>query len=212
MSPDPNAEAEASAVVNNLQTGEYVFLDNEARKIIDNNGCTLLEKFLTHKQLYLTWPSVTKSELIVSAFLESVTEARIRGVLIDKKARSYFLMVDDETEKTVNKLINKINLLNTLCKNKFGCALFVNDAKLMLNLKHPVGNEPEYVFRIETIACIIDNIYREDITKRIQTLASLQKSDEKIGSITMIEALLKEKGIHPKEPIKMLRNLNTLFK
>jgi hypothetical protein len=90
MSPDPNAEAEASTVIKNLQTGEYVFLDEEARKIIDKNGRTLLEKFLTNKQMYLTWPSIAKSELIVSAFLESVTEARIRGVLIDKKARSYY--------------------------------------------------------------------------------------------------------------------------
>jgi hypothetical protein len=98
MSPDPNAEAEAASVVKKLQTGEYVFLDEQARRVTDSEGSTLADRFHSSKQMYLTFPSLVKSELVVSLFLASVTEARIHGALIDTKSRSYLRIVDDETE------------------------------------------------------------------------------------------------------------------
>ena len=74
----------------------------------------------------------------------------------------------------------------------------------MRNLKHSCTTEPEFIFRIASVACLIDNIYnKDDIFTRL-------KNKPSEGSINLIEALLKENDINAEPAIKILRNLHHL--
>jgi hypothetical protein len=112
--------------------------------------------------------------------------------------------LSDETARIADKLIDSLDDLNKLAKMKLGCYIFTNNAKLLKNLKQTSEDEKGFVYRIATIAVIIDDIDYDEINQQISVPA-------KYGSINLIEALFLQKGVvYNERAFNTLRKLHQL--
>lgn len=124
--------------------------------------------------------------------------------IFDKYYKTRQKSVEKNFSDEVSELINEIENLNVFSKTVLKCKIFGNNAKLLNDLRGNTKTAEDFTHRITTIGSIINDVFFDDIKKRIN------KKDVE-GSINLIQTLLDENSIkYDKEAIIKLRNLYRL--
>jgi hypothetical protein len=199
------AQTEIDEVIHGLQTGRYRFLDHKAQQIKLQDGTTLNENFNDSKYSYISSlrNNPFSHSIYISNFLKWINEARKFGVLIENE-RTDLDQLDIESDKMVNLIIRKLHSLNILSRKMLGHELLANNAYLMQGLRYLCTTEPEFVFRIASIASIIDNLADKD------GISTNLKNKPPEGSINLIQSFLREKNVNAERSIRIFRNLHHL--
>jgi len=108
---------------------------------------------------------------------------------------------EEIVETSTDELIEILERINVVSKQKLKTRLFKNNAKSIKDLNYKCEDEPQFVYKIAIVANLISEIYQNEIQK----IGSIEGIT---GSISILEKLFSEKDEnYDKKPFEILRKL-----
>jgi len=108
---------------------------------------------------------------------------------------------EEIVETPTDELIEILERINVVSKQKLKTRLFKNNAKSIKDLNYKCEDEPQFVYKIAIVANLISEIHQNEIQK----IVSIEGIT---GSISILEKLFSEKDEnYDKKPFEILRKL-----
>ena len=128
-----------------------------------------------------------------------------REVDIFQKQSESNVQIEERKEKKfiVFKIIEKIDSINLLMKNKYNVKLFeIQEQKIWNSLFEPCQGKNDFVLHITAISSLIDWINKNELKKLLET-------QPQNGSINYLERFLQEK--YSNYDLKIIKRLRRIF-
>ncbi len=111
---------------------------------------------------------------------------------------------EDISEISTDELIETLERINVVAKQKIKTRLFKNNAKSIKDLNYKCEDEAQFVYKIAIIANLVGEIYQDEI-KNITSIEGIS------GSINILEKVFSEiDENYNKQPFEILRKLTKL--